>query len=152
MIMSAQPNTGETHSMAQEASKVPTKRTRNSKQQSRQASPQAVTAPFTLSRDTTHRLHVWTERPFPEEKIARLREEETDPNDVATAEVLSARLSIDGTGRGLSVSRAYRRQGIVRTGANEDVSIMLNMESWPQFVAMIGALDEQLKELVQKNS
>jgi hypothetical protein len=121
-----------------------------SKTASRPTKPVPVPA-FDIESDVTHRVDVFSERAFSAERIAQSREEEEDPSIVATAEALSAVVTVDGASRSLEIKRGYRRRGVIAAWS-ETASLILDVESWPQFVALVNALDSHVTRVVAQNA
>ncbi|MCZ8012016.1 MAG: hypothetical protein ACK5HM_08270 [Gemmatimonas sp.] len=103
--------------------------------------------PFRVAIDEVyHEIFLSTERPFTEQEIAALREDEEDPRNVATAETLVLDVKIDGNARYTSISRGYQRNGAWQP-YTETRQLMLDADSWTQFVALVNMADNRLKEL-----
>lgn len=98
-----------------------------------------------------HEVHCWSERPFTDREIAELAANEEDPTDVATAEVHSAKVRMDEDIRTFTFTKNFRRRGQVRGAPVSEFKLLLDDESWPQFVALVNSTDAKVREVISRN-
>ena len=98
-----------------------------------------------------HEVHCWSERAFTEREIAEIAADEEDPTEVATAEVHSAKVRMDGEGRTFTFKKNFRRNGQVKGAPVSEFTLYLDYESWPQFVALVNSTDAKVREVIARN-